>query len=219
MKAIKRFVPAVLIATVLNAQDAEGERPREPKPQTGANRLFSAQSMDIDQPMTITSERFEYDNKQMVAIFDENVKVAHPQFYLEAEQIFIFIDDDKKLKHILAQGSVRMTNENHRAMCEWALYTREEGTLMMRGNEGGIVQLTRGNDVQEGRQITIWMDDERMVVEGSTTVISPETLRPGRDVKKAPEPGEKNEPAETDEPPPPKTERPSLYRNPEARQE
>ncbi len=178
------------------------------------NRMFSRGAIDMTQPTRITSERFEFDYKQMVAIFDEQVKVVHPQFYLEADRVFVFIDGTNDVKHILALGDVVMTNENRRAVCDKAMFSKAEGTLVLTGVNRSA-QLTRGMDGVAGERITLWLEDERMVVEGQTGsefVIGPTTLKQGRDDK--PEKPTKDKPAEAPEKP--AEDGPSLYTDPEA---
>jgi len=200
----KIFAIAMLVAVCGHAQQAGL-----------GTRLFDRSTLDPTQPMTITSQRFEFDYKQLVAIFDADVKVAHPQFYLEADLVFVFITETNDVKNILAQGNVLMTNETSRAECDWALYTREEGTLVMKAaDENGVAKITHGKDLVTGPVITFWLDDERMTVEGGFGgQLSPETLRQNREEKPAKEPEEKS--AE-DAPEKPK---PSLYKDPEAKKE
>jgi len=223
-----------MVACAESAGD-EGDRRDEGTPGDAAvrvnarpstTRLFDVQTVDADQPVTITADRIEFDNKQRVAIFDGGVKVVHSQFNLMAEQVFVFLDEENELKHILAQETVVMTNENIRAVCDWALYTHAEGTLVMRATvEGNVAQITRGPmDTMFGYQITLWLEDERMEVvkfpdssTQGTIIISPGTLRPGGVKKETPEP--KEEPAETDAEPAPPARKPSLYKDPEAVEE
>jgi len=211
MKFSKMIVLAAFVATCANGQEGRFG--------------FDRGGFDVEQPMVITADRIEFDNKEKVAIFDGQVKVAHSQFNLTAEQVFVFIDDANELRNILAQGAVVMTNENLRASCDWALYTRAEGTLVMRaGEEGNIAQIMRGADSTEGYQITLWLEDERIEAVKSpdstsraTFTISPGTLRPGGAKKEAPE--EKPEEEKTEEPEKPAPVKPSLYTDPEAQAE
>ena len=234
MKMTRFFVAAMCAAAALaqevvdavdtaDSVDAAKAKPAAKAP--AANPFgFERGAFDTEQPMTITSDRFEFDYKQMVAIFDEQVKVTHPQFYLEADQVFVFIDDTNEakkndLKNILAQGNVVMTNDKNRASCDWVLYTRAEGTLVMRANEGGYAQLMRGADSQEAKEFTLWLDDGRMqAVGGTKTTISPETLKPGGAKKETPEVKKPEEEILVD-PEKPAVVKPSLYKDPEAKVE
>jgi len=217
MKNLKLFILAMALPLFLNADDAPAGQPAdtpEKQPVVGAG-MFNRGMLDVDQPMTITSDRFEFDYKQKVAIFDANVKLAHPQFYLEADVVFVFLDGEgdklNELKNILAQGGVVMTNDDRRAECDWALYSRAEGTLVMRPVERPLARIAQGSNWQTGTNITFWVEDGRMTVEGSTVQIAGDTLRPGRDKKPAKEPEE--EPAQE------KPRGPSLYKDPEAKAE
>ena len=205
MKCMKWTALAMLAAMCANGQ---------------VNRLgFDRGAFDAEQPMVVTADRIEFNNKEKVAIFDGQVKVTHSQFYLTADQVFVFMDDANELKNILAQGEVVVTNENNRASCDWALYTRAEDTLVMRANEGSVARLSRGADSAQGYQITLWLADELLEIikfpdsssQGMFT-ISGETLRPGGAKKETPE----EEPVDVDADAPAKTPAPALYLDPEA---
>jgi len=215
MKCVKWIVLAVCAAVfnaraeevVLTASAAAGTMTMP-----AANPFaFERGAFDTGLPMTITSERSEFANKEKVAIFDGQVKVTHPQFNLEAEQVFVFLNDANELKNILAQGVVVMTNDSIRAMCDWALYTRAEGTLVMRATvEGSTAKLLRGTvDSWLGTQITLWLEDGRIEVINSQLTF---TMGTGGATKETPEPEEEK----TVEPEKPK---PSLYTDPEAQAE
>ncbi len=126
-----------------------------------------------DQQTVITSSRIEFDYKEMVAVFDENVRVENPQFLMLADRVLIFLDGTNDVKQILALGRVSVTNELRSASCDKAVYTRAADQLVLTGN----AELRRGGDYVKGDRIAIWLNDERMEVSPGTFVIAPETIK------------------------------------------
>ena len=121
----------------------------------------------------ITSARIEFDYKEMVAVFDENVRVENPQFLMLADRVLVFLDGTNDVKQILALGRVSVTNDIRSASCDKAVYTRAADQIVLTGN----AELRRGGDSVKGDRIAIWLNDERMEVSPGTFVIAPETLR------------------------------------------
>jgi lipopolysaccharide export system protein LptA len=138
--------------------------PRESPPPATTNSLRGT---------TITSERIEFDYKEFVAVFDENVKVDNPQFFLTADRVVIFLEGTNQVRQIMALGHVTLTNDQRVASCDKAVYTRLSGQVVMTGN----AMLRRAGDHVSGDRIVIWLDDERMEVSPGHFVIAPETLR------------------------------------------
>lgn len=121
----------------------------------------------------ITSARIEFDYKEMVAVFDEDVRVANPQFLMLADRVLVFLDGTNDVKQILALGRVSMTNDIRSASCDKAVYTRATDQIVLTGNAA----LRRGGDSVKGDRIAIWLNDERMEVSPGTFVIAPGTIR------------------------------------------
>lgn len=113
----------------------------------------------------ITADRMEYNYKEAVAIMTDNVIVDDPRFFLTSDRLFVFLDGTNSLSQLVVLGNVAVSNENRRAYCDKAVYTKSEGRLVMVGR----ARLTNiGDDGKEstvsGDKITIWTDDQRMEV-------------------------------------------------------
>jgi lipopolysaccharide transport protein LptA len=137
-----------------------------------------------DQPTVITSTRIEFDYKEMVAVFDENVRVANPQFLLLADRVLVFLEGTNEIKQIMAIGRVSVTNELRSASCDKAVYTRAAEQLVLTGN----ARLLRGGDSVSGDRIDIWLNDERMEVTPGTVVFKPATVKNNPDPVKPDQP-------------------------------
>lgn len=131
---------------------------------------------DTNRESFITAEKIEYDNKEGVIMFDTNVVVDDPRFLLRSDQLLLFLDgtnSNQDVSQIMAIGHVCITNQNRSASCDKAVYTREDGQIVMTGNARLNSGGSAAGEVQ-GNRITFWLNDERMEVsEGSRVVLPP----------------------------------------------
>ena len=160
-------------------------------PKGGTNPLFdmlggpvrtnSANSFSTNNGgMTITSERIEYDYKELVIAFDEHVRVTDPQYTMTADRMLVFLQGTNQIKRIIAIGTVDVAQPPDRhAICDKAVYEHDTGSITMTGNP----VLTRGADRVVGTKIIVFQNDQRVVVEGGGRVnLSPGTLK-NREIK------------------------------------
>lgn len=143
----------------------------DPKPKKAA-KLIGLGSIKEKQTV-ITSTSIEFDYKEMVAVFEENVRVENPQFLMLADRVLVFLDGTNDVKQVLALGRVSVTNELRSGSCDKAVYTRATDQLVLTGR----AELRRGGDYVKGDRIVIWLNDERMEVSPGTFVITPGTIK------------------------------------------
>ena len=155
----------------VHALEAPDASPAEPKA-TGAAKLIGLGSIK-DQQTVITSASIEFDYKEMVAVFEENVRVENPQFLMLADRVLVFLDGTNDVKQILALGRVSVTNEIRSGSCDKAVYTRATDQIVLTGH----AELRRGGDYVTGDRIVIWLNDERMEVSPGVFVITPGTIK------------------------------------------
>jgi lipopolysaccharide transport protein LptA len=126
----------------------------------------------------ITANKSEFDNKEGVILFDENVFVDDEQFLMRADRLLVFLEGTNDVQQLMAVGRVSITNENRAASCEKEVYTKKEGQIVMTGN-ARLVQ--KGGETGEvtGDRIVIWVDDQRMEVYPARVVLPPGTLNKG----------------------------------------
>lgn len=123
----------------------------------------------------ITSGRTDYDRKQGVIMFDENVFVDDAEYQMHADQLYVFLDGTNDLKRIVAIGHVAITNDLRAGTCAKATYTKATQKIVMYGDGDGTVARLADNGKRrsevEGRKITFWIDSEQVEVEGSTVTL------------------------------------------------
>ena len=126
----------------------------------------------------ITAARIEFDNKEGVILFDENVLVDDAQFQMRADRLLVFMAGTNDVQQLMAVGRVNITNENRSASCDKAVYTKKDGQIVMSGNARLTQQGGQAGEVT-GNRITIWLDDERIEVLPGRVVLPPGTLNKG----------------------------------------
>ena len=120
----------------------------------------------------ITSNRLEYDYEQSVVLFDQNVRVEDPQFSMTADRVLVFMESTHDVRQVRAIGNVVVVSDGRSARCAQAVYTRADGRIVMTAD----AVLQRANDQIWGKEITIWVDDQRMECKPARMVIQPSTL-------------------------------------------
>ena len=122
----------------------------------------------------ITAERIEFDNKEGIILFDDNVLVDDAQFIMRSDRLLVFMEGTNDVQQIMAVGNVSITNENRSASCDKAVYTKKDGQIVMTG-KAKLAQGEKGGEVT-GDRITFWLDDERMEVYPGRVVLPPGTF-------------------------------------------
>lgn len=123
----------------------------------------------------ITASKIEFDNKEGVILFEGNVLVEDEQFQMRADRLLVFMEGTNEVQQIMAINRVSITNVNRAATCDRAVYTREDGKIVMSGN-ARLLQIGRDAGEVTGDRITIWLNDERMEVSPGRVVLPPGTF-------------------------------------------
>ncbi len=132
---------------------------------------------------TISAHRTDLDRKAGVVLFDGAVHVSDPEYDLGADRVFVFLDGERALKRIVADGSVSVTNGTRYGTCARATYSKAASRVVMYSDAGmpaRLVEESHKRDEVEGRRITFWLDSEQVEVEGSTITVDGGALG-GRD--------------------------------------
>jgi lipopolysaccharide transport protein LptA len=123
----------------------------------------------------ITAERIEFDNKEGVILFDENVLVDDEQFVMRSDRLLVFMEGTNDVQQIMAVGNVSITNQSRSASCGKAVYTKKDGQIVMTGKARLMSQGDKGGEVA-GDRIVFWLNDERMEVYPGRVVLPPGTF-------------------------------------------
>lgn len=127
-----------------------------------------------DPAIVVKADTLEIDNKQKVATFAGNVDAKRDDFTIYCQKIQLFYVDQEsggssekmkvRIKKIVASGNVKILRTGGgTATADKAVYYQDKEMAVLTGNP--VVK--QGNDSVEGSRITLYMKDNRSVVEGS----------------------------------------------------
>lgn len=138
-------------------------------------------------PTTITSNKMTVRNRENQAIFEGNVVLTRGALVVNSEKMIVYFNGQtgdlertsvekhtealpsptgRSLERVEAIGHVTIKQENGHATCQKAVYFSNEEKIVLTGDP---VAWEKGTRVS-GRQITIYLSEERSVVEGGSHV-------------------------------------------------
>ena len=172
MRALLAMTVAAMAAWAAAAEDDDGMADARKAPLEPAQP--PAQETVALRDTKITADRMEYTYKEAVAIMTDTVGEDDARFLMTSDRLFVFLDGTNSLSQLVVMGNVAVSNENRRAYCDKAVYTKADARLVMVGN----AKLT--NIDEEGKKstvagdkITIWTNDRRMEVYPRPTLTLP----------------------------------------------
>ena len=114
-------------------------------------------------PVHINAQQLEADYQAKVITFIGDVVAKQKEFTLYADRLLLFIGGDmEEIEKIVAQGNVRMVQEDREATCREATYYHRDGKLVLRGEP--VVR--EGDNWVSGKRITYYIDEQKSVAEG-----------------------------------------------------
>jgi len=152
------------------------------------------QVLTTNKPIHISSDKLEASQKDGTVIFEGHVVANQENLVMTGRKLVVYAKKEKpkaakgseekpgmieQLDRIELSGDVKITQDNKLATCEKAVYYREEQKIILSGNP----QVSQGKDVVNGQLITLFLAEERSVVEGGGQNPVTATLHP--DGKKA----------------------------------
>lgn len=152
------------------------------------------QVLTTNKPIHISSDKLEASQKDGTVIFEGHVVANQENLVMTGRKLVVYARKEKpkaakgseekpgmieQLDRIELSGDVKITQDNKLATCEKAVYYREEQKIILSGNP----QVSQGKDVINGQLITLFLAEERSVVEGGGQNPVKATLHP--DGKKA----------------------------------
>ncbi len=124
-------------------------------------------------PLNITSDRLEANQKDKTIIFDGHVVVVQDDLTITGNRMTVHQMESNdpnastsammnKIDRVEVEGSVNITQQGRVATAEKAVYYQGEQKIVLLGNP----VVTQGEDSVKGRMITLFLAEERSIVEG-----------------------------------------------------
>jgi lipopolysaccharide export system protein LptA len=128
----------------------------------------------IGQSIVIKSDSLEIDNQKRLVTFTGHVDARTDDLIITCEKLFLHytgsVQPDSAQKggvqmdKIIAKGMVKITRpDGGLATAEEAVYLQKDGKVILTGKP----QVKQGDDFVEGSIITLFLNEDRSIVEGS----------------------------------------------------
>ncbi|MDI9569759.1 MAG: LptA/OstA family protein [Pseudomonadota bacterium] len=147
------------------------------------------------EPIQITSDRLEAFNDQRLVVFDGNAVAVQGRKVIRADKLLVYYkkgaDDGKAasgetlgqggdLDRIEARGRVSIVERNRKVTGEEAVYYQDDEKIVMTGK----AVMREGESVVRGERITVLLNENRGLVEGSAGKRVTATIYPDESGKK-----------------------------------
>ncbi len=145
--------------------------------------------LDKDKPIHISSDKLEASQKEGTIVFEGHVVAQQENLIMTGRKLVVYAMKEKPkasqgseekpgmiehLDRIELSGDVKITQGDKLATCEKAVYYRQDQKIILSGNP----RVSQGKDVLNGQLITLYLLEERSVVEGGGQNPVKATLHP-----------------------------------------
>jgi len=137
-------------------------------------------------PISISADRLEVDRKARTATYAGNVIARDSTLTILADRMeFTFDDAMQDVQRVRATGHVRITERGGReATATTATYFAKDEKVLLEGN----ARAWQGENVVSGTSMTLYLREDRHVVEGEGDARVHAVIYPRRDPGGAPKP-------------------------------
>ncbi len=139
----------------------------------------------VEEEIVVKSDSLEVDNKRKIVTFSGNVNASRDDFTIDCEEMRLYYydtgkaqseaDPEVKIDRIVAIGKVKISRaDGGSATADKAVYYQKDEKVILTGKP--VVK--QGKDLVEGAKITLFLKENRSIVEGEEgskvkAVISP----------------------------------------------
>ena len=127
-------------------------------PKSGAGPRFT-------QPLRITSQQLEADNKNRVITFRGKVEARQGEMIITADVAQVFYEkkeDGNDIREIVATGNVKVQEGDRLATGQKAVFVNAEQKIILTGQP----KVWQGKDMVSGEKIIVLLEEEKSLVEG-----------------------------------------------------
>ncbi len=133
----------------------------------GAQIAFGGLKQDTSLPVEISADQLQVDQADGTAVFSGNVRIGQGQMRLSADKVLVEYAKGNgagtgRISRLLATGNVILVNGPDAAQAREAIYSIDEGRIVMRGD----VILTQGDNALSSERMVINLKDGTAVMEG-----------------------------------------------------
>jgi lipopolysaccharide export system protein LptA len=120
------------------------------------------------EPLVITSNRMHAEKLGDKVTFEENVTLKKEGMTLTSDVMDVYYNEgSKEISKVEAHGNVAVHKDGRVALSKNAVYSRKEDTIVLTGDASIIENENRIG----GEKITLFMTDDRSIIEGKGKVM------------------------------------------------
>lgn len=142
---------------------AESPAPRseENNSTPGQKSLVPKSRFRSDQPINITADRLEADNRAGTVNFLGNVVAKREDMVIFSDRITAFYTKEGRMQKIDAKGNVKINQSDRMATCHEARYDQPAQKIILTGKP----KVWQGNNIVSGQTITILLNEDKIIID------------------------------------------------------
>jgi len=154
-------IVVIILALLLGTFEASGGAEKKP---LFLGKKGQGEMRGSDQPLRVTSQQLEADNKQLVITFTGNVVAKQGEMTIFADTARVYYEkkeEGNEVREIVATGNVRIQEADRLATCQKAVFTNAEQKIVLTGQP----KVWQGKDMVSGEKIIILLEEDKSFVE------------------------------------------------------
>jgi lipopolysaccharide export system protein LptA len=161
------------------APTTDNAKKKDDSKTTDTKKSSTAFEFNKKDPIFITSEWMEVDQKKNTITYKGRVVTVQADMTMRSETLTAYYDPEmKKMKQIIAEGKVNATQGNRVATGQKAVFDDQAKTVTLTGSP----MMRQGNSQVSGVKIVYFIEQDKSVVEGDDKIpvratIFPEELK------------------------------------------
>lgn len=165
--------------TTDNAKKKDEAKQKDDSKATDAKKSSTAFEFNKKDPIFITSDWMEVDQKKNTITYKGRVVTVQAEMTMRSETLTAYYDPEmKQMKQIIAEGKVNATQGNRVATGQKAVFDDQAKTVTLTGSP----MMRQGNSQVSGVKIVYFVEQDRSIVEGDDKIrvnarIFPEELK------------------------------------------
>ena len=162
IRLLKRI--AIIVFSLFLAHSAMGWAVEKKPALLGQSEKKS--SMRSNEPLRITSQQLEADNKNMVITFTGKVVARQGEMTIYADGAQVFYEkkeEGNEVREIIATGNVKIQDGERLATGQKAVFTNGDQKIVLTGQP----KVWQGKDMISGDKIIVLLDEDKSFVESS----------------------------------------------------
>ena len=165
--------------TTDNAKKKDEAKKKDDSKTTDAKKSSTAFEFNKKDPIFITSDWMEVDQKKNTITYKGRVVTVQAEMTMRSETLIAYYDPEmKQMKQIIAEAKVNATQGNRVATGQKAVFDDQAKTVTLTGSP----MMRQGNSQVSGVKIVYFVEQDRSIVEGDDKIrvnarIFPEELK------------------------------------------